>query len=72
MAHPRIGRPMGSFPQETVKYSCETGPGSDAHGQLPPTDTQPIRQRARLAGDPVTGMAPRTKMRSRQFNRGGY
>lgn len=69
MAEKRIGRPMGGFPQERYKYSCTAGPGGDTHGQKPPTDAQAISQHKQLAGDPAP---QRQKVRSRQFNRGGY
>lgn len=69
MATKRIGKPMSGFPQETQRYSCTTGPGSDTHGQSPPTDAQPISQHKQLAGDPVS-RSPRTKLNSRQYNRG--
>jgi len=64
-------RPMGSAGSTGQRYSTTVSPGGDLQGQKPPTDAQPIRQRAQLGGDPMDKM-PRRKssVKGRQY--GGY
>lgn len=69
MSHtPKLPGPLQP-PQGDTHYVCV--PGSDLHGQRPPTEAQPIPQRKQLAMEGGSAETQgRSRTRARQFNQG--